>query len=255
MSDFLLNLKNLDLSFQTTNGQTQVLKDISLSIKEGESIGVLGESGSGKTSLGRALLGLVAKNATISGTLEYQKNSYALDRSEYHRLRGKNIAMVFQQPKTSLNPVMRIDKQIAEGARLHLKLKKDDAYAKARELLNIVGLEDLDPRSYPHQLSGGMLQRVAIAIALSADPALLIADEPTTALDPEHAASLMSLFAKLKEKLNLALLFISHDLRLMSDFDRIIVLQDAEIADVGNIDKLLEQPEIPLLKRWKKILD
>ncbi len=227
-------------------GGRRVVDDVSFDIVEGGRLGVIGESGSGKTMSALAIVGLVPDNATVTGSVRFDDREL-VGRSDrgYTRVRGEQIAMVFQDPRTALNPVMRVGRQISEPLRLHRGVGRRAAAVLAEELCARVGLPDPEraARAYPHQLSGGQRQRVGIAMALACRPALLIADEPTTALDVTVQADVMGLLRQLVVEDGTALLFISHDIALVSGVvDDVLVMRDGRIVERGPVADLTIAP-------------
>ena len=227
-------------------GGRRVVDGVSFEIVEGGRLGVIGESGSGKTMTALAIVGLAPDAATVSGSVRLDGTELLGRRDrEYAALRGSQLAMVFQDPRTALNPVMRIGRQISEPVRLHHGLDRRAAAAAAIELCARVGLPDADRvvRAYPHQLSGGQRQRVGVAMALACRPALLIADEPTTALDVTVQAEVMELLRRLVVEDGTALLFISHDLALVSGVvDDVLVMRDGHVVERGPVAGLITSP-------------
>jgi peptide/nickel transport system ATP-binding protein len=230
-------------------GDHTVVDDVSFTIDEGERLAMIGESGSGKTLTALALIGLTPESATVSGSVRFN-GSELIGRSErdIKELRGEQIAMVFQNPQTALNPLMRVGKQVAEPLRRHRGLSKRAAIDAAIELCARVGLPDPERtvRAYPHQLSGGQRQRVGIAIALACRPALLIADEPTTALDVTVQASVLVLLTELIAAEGTALLFITHDVALLPVVaDDVVVMRRGVIVESGTAASVIEKPQHP----------
>jgi peptide/nickel transport system ATP-binding protein len=227
-----------------------LLKDVSFSLNQGEILGILGESGSGKSLTSLAILGLLPTGLIVeSGSIYYKgKNLLSLSPKEWEDIRGKEISIILQDPLTSLNPVLTIGEQIIEVLEAHLGMDKRSAWDRAIELLSEVGIPepDLRMKSYPHQLSGGMRQRAMIAIALACDPTVLIADEPTTALDPTLQLQVLELLKELNQKRGLSIIFITHDLGVMRYIaDRIVVYYKGEVVEVGETEKVFSQPTHP----------
>ena len=234
-------------------GGRPVVDGVSFAVAEGGRLGVIGESGSGKTMSALAIVGLVPDSAAVGGSIRFAGEELVgrTDRG-YTPLRGEQIAMVFQDPRTALNPVMRVGRQISEPLRLHRGVGRREAAVIAEELCARVGLPDPEraARAYPHQLSGGQRQRVGIAMALACRPALLIADEPTTALDVTVQAEVMGLLRQLVVEDGTALLFISHDLALVSDVvDDVVVMRDGRIVERGRAADLTAAPEHPYTRQ------
>jgi peptide/nickel transport system ATP-binding protein len=235
--DRLLSVRDLKIEFAGTNSARPAVRDVSFALAPGETLGLVGESGSGKSVTSLAIMGLLPPQARVSGSIEYDGRSLdALSAEELRRLRGAEIAMIFQEPMTALNPVMRVGEQVAEAVRAHASLSHKEAWQRAIASLDEVGIRDPETRAkdYPHQLSGGMRQRVMIAIAIVNRPRLLIADEPTTALDVTIQAQILDLLKELRQKHGLAMLFISHDLAVVSQVsDRVAVMYAGEIVESG----------------------
>lgn len=251
MSD-VLNIHNLDLSFRGYTGVNKVLHGISLNIKAGERVALVGESGSGKSVTARIILGLLQelRTARVTGDLHFQgQDLNELSHAKWHALRGTEMSMIFQDPTSSLNPVFPIGTQFQEVLhRRAPKLSKQDAFARAAELLNSVSIHDHDRvlNAYPFQLSGGMNQRVMIAMALANDPKLLIADEPGTALDVTVQAQTLSLMHDLVEEHHTAVLFISHNLGVVREFaDRVYVIYKGRMVEQGPTQAIFEAPGHP----------
>jgi peptide/nickel transport system ATP-binding protein len=228
-------------------GGRNVVDAVSFDVPEGGRLGVIGESGSGKTMTALAIVGLLPDSATITGRISLEgQQLVGRDDRAYAALRGAQVAMVFQDPRTALNPVMRVGRQVSEPARLHRGLDRRAAAALAVELCTRVGLPDPEriTRAYPHQLSGGQRQRVGIAMALACQPALLIADEPTTALDVTVQAEVMALLRRLVTEEGTALLFISHDIALVSGVvDDVLVMRDGRVVERGPVAAITTRPE------------
>jgi peptide/nickel transport system ATP-binding protein len=249
----LLQLSNLTVSFHTDSGSITAVNDVSLKLGKGETVGIVGESGSGKSVTSLAVMQLLPlKGCTInSGEIFYQRRDGAsidllrLEESEMRDYRGKEIAMIFQEPMTSLNPVHRCGEQVAEAIMLHEKLTHRQAREKTLDLFKEVLLPRPDDiyRAYPHQLSGGQKQRVMIAMAISCKPSLLIADEPTTALDVTVQKTILALLKSLQQKHGMAIIFISHDLGVVAEIaDRVAIMYKGNIVEQGNITEVFEHP-------------
>ena len=249
----ILQIKNLDISFRTNAGVVHAIRGVNLDLQKGETVAIVGESGSGKSVTMKAAVGLLDSNATVnSGEILYtyedrdgaQKtvNLLSLTKKQLRtEFNGQRLAMVFQDPMTSLDPTMTIGKQIMETMILHKKMTKEAAKARALELLNLVGITDAEKRfrNYPHQLSGGMRQRVVIAIALSADPDILICDEPTTALDVTIQAKILELIKEIQQKMHLSVIYITHDLGVVAKVaDYVNVMYAGKIVEVGNVEEI-----------------
>ena len=245
--EYLVDIKNERLSFFTPAGEVKALNDVSIHLKEGEVLGIVGESGSGKSVTAYSLMGLTAHpGKLIGGTLQFNGHEIEdMSEKEMRKIRGKEISIIFQDPMTSLNPVYTIGNQITEVIRLHTDKDKKQAYDRAKELLELVGINEPEKRlkQYPHELSGGMRQRVMIAIALACEPKLLIADEPTTALDVTIQAQILELMMELKDKLGMAIIMITHDLGVVASMcDRIAVMYAGRIVEYGTTDDIFYRP-------------
>jgi len=245
----LLEVKDLDVGFETPEGRVHAVNHLDFSIKAGETLALVGESGSGKTQTVMAILGLLAENGHVSGqALLKGKDLLQMNTPELNQLRGSEIAMIFQDPMTSLNPYLRIDKQMIEVVVHHRGLKKAEAVAKAVEMLRAVHIPDPERiiRQYPHELSGGMRQKVMVAMGLLSEPALLIADEPTAALDVTVQVQVTHLMSALREKSNAAIILISHDLGIVAGLcDRILVMYAGEAVECGSVDQIYYDPKHP----------
>ena len=256
----LLQVKNLAVSFSTYRGKVKAVRDVSFSVDEGKTIGIVGESGCGKSVTSHAIMGLLPReNSKIEhGQITFNdRNITDLSEKEMNRLRGNEIAMIFQDPMTSLNPVLTIGTQIQESLFLHKKLTKQQARQRAIELLKLVGIPSAEMRldDYPHQFSGGMRQRVMIAMALSCEPNLLIADEPTTALDVTVQAQILDLLKQLQRKTNTAIVLISHDLGVIANLcDDIAVMYAGQIVEYGSAEDIFYNAHHPYTKGLLKSL-
>src|SRR5437667_8679481 len=240
----LLSVKDLRTYFETEDGTVKAVDGVSFEVKPGETLGIVGESGSGKSVANLSILRLIPAPAgkIVSGSIEFQgRDILKLSSREMRDLRGKDIAMIFQDPMTSLNPFMRVSKQLMEVTRLHLGYGKEEARRQAIELLDRTGIPDAEQRvdNYPHEFSGGMRQRVMIAMALSCNPRLLIADEPTTALDVTIQAQILELLNELKAKLGMAILLITHDMGVIAETaQRVIVMYGAQVVEEAPVGQL-----------------
>ncbi len=246
----LLEIKDLMTVFDTAQGRIKAVDSVSLSVDSGETLGIVGESGCGKTMLALSIMRLVPGiGKIIQGEILFSgKNLLTLSENEMREKRGSEISMIFQEPMTSLNPVFRIGEQIAEAIRLHKKLSAKDAMALAIRQLGEVGIPHPEKRArdYPHQLSGGMRQRVMIAMAMSCDPKLLLADEPTTALDVTIQAQILDLISDLKTKNQMAVILITHDLGVIAQTaQRIAVMYAGKIVETAPADKIFTNPVHP----------
>jgi peptide/nickel transport system ATP-binding protein len=244
----LLEVNSLHIAFATRNGETTAVRDISFAIAPGETLALVGESGSGKSVTALALLRLLPQNARITGDIRFDGNSVlAMPDADIRRLRGRGIAMVFQEPMTALNPVLTIGEQVAEAVRVHHpELSRREIRDRTIEALDAVALPRAAQRygDYPHQFSGGQRQRIVIAMAIVNRPQLLIADEPTTALDVTVQAQVLDLLASLRERFGLAMLFISHDLAVVARVaDRIAILRHGVLLESGPRDQIFLHPQ------------
>ena len=251
MSVALLQLKNLTTDFVTRAGVIRAVDSVSLHIDAGETLGVVGESGSGKSVTALSVMRLIRQppGRIVEGEIRYGGiDLLTLADVEMRKIRGKEIAMIFQEPMTSLNPVFTIGEQIAEVARLHEGLGRRDAWERAVEMLRVVRIPNPErlATEYPHQLSGGMRQRVMIAMALSCNPKLLIADEPTTALDVTIQAQILELLGELKEKFGMAIMLITHDMGVIAEtVQRVAVMYGAQVVEQAPVAELFRQPLHP----------
>jgi len=246
----LLEVKDLRTHFQTDDGIVKAVDGVSFSIEKGQTLGIVGESGSGKSVTCLTIMGLNAKRGTMSrGEAIWKgKNILGAKSSTLREIRGDEISMIFQDPMTSLNPVHSIGRQLVEAVQLHRDVTKRVARARAVELLNAVGIPKAETRidDYPHQFSGGMRQRVMIAMALINDPDLLIADEPTTALDVTTQAQILALMKRLQEDFGSAILIITHDLGVVAEVaDEVLVMYAANVVEQAEVHDLFNQPQHP----------
>jgi len=252
----LVELKNLTIGFPVSGGKRKLpaVRDLSFGIPAGEVLGLVGESGSGKSVTSLAIMRLLAPQAEVEGEILFQngaggqRNLLHMSDGEMRRLRGSAMTMIFQEPMTALNPVMRVGDQIAEAVRAHHAVSKQEAWARAVAAMDDVAIPDAARRArdYPHQLSGGMRQRVMIAMAIVNRPQLLIADEPTTALDVTIQAQILELLAELRSRFGLTMLFISHDLAVISQVaDRIAVMYAGSLVELGSKRDIFQAPAHP----------
>ena len=250
MSEYLVNIKNERLSFFTPAGEVKALNDVSLHLKEGEVLGIVGESGSGKSVTAYSLMGITAyPGRLIGGSLEFNGHEIEkMSEKELRKVRGNEISIIFQDPMTSLNPCYTVGFQIMEAIKVHQGGNKSTRRQRAIDLLNQVGIPDPASRLdvYPHQLSGGMSQRVMIAMAIACRPKLLIADEPTTALDVTIQAQIIELLLELQQKENMALVLITHDLALVAEAaHKIIVMYAGQVVETGDAHAIFHAPRHP----------
>ena len=250
MSETILSIENLRIHFETFAGEVQAIRGVNLKLEKGETLALVGESGSGKSVTAKSVMKLLSNNAVVKeGTITF-KGENILEKSErdMQSIRGKKIAMVFQDPMTSLDPTMKIGKQITEVIIKHEKASKEEADKRAEELLELVGIPNAKERmkQYPHQFSGGQRQRIVIAIALACNPDVLIADEPTTALDVTIQAQILELLKELQQQFQMAIIFITHDLGVVANVaDRVAVMYAGKVVEVGTADEVFYNPQHP----------
>lgn len=245
--EYLVDIQHERLSFFTPVGEVKALNDVSFYVKEGEVLGIVGESGSGKSVTSYSIMGLTAyPGKLVGGDIWFNGHHInEMSEKEMQKIRGNEVSMIFQDPMTSLNPVYTIGNQIREVIMLHTGKNKKEANARALELLKLVGINEPEKRlkQYPHELSGGMRQRIMIAIALACEPKLLIADEPTTALDVTIQAQILELMLELKKKIGMAIMIITHDLGVVAGIcDRIAVMYAGKIVECGTTDEIFYSP-------------
>lgn len=250
MHEALLEVRDLKVSFSDRRGEVRAVRGISFEVRRGEVLGIVGESGSGKSVTAQAIMGLLKQNGRIAGGDIRFRGESLPEKSEaaMRKLRGRDIAMIFQDPMTSLNPVLPIGRQISDIIRRHLKTSKAEAEARATGMLEMVGIAGAKERygSYPHEFSGGMRQRVMISMALSCHPELLIADEPTTALDVTIQAEILKLLLDLKEQMGTSVLLITHDLGVVANTcSRVIVMYSGLIMEEGRVGDIFHRPLHP----------
>ena len=245
----ILQVKNLHVDFHTYAGEVKAIRDVNFELKQGETLAIVGESGSGKSVTTRTLIGLSAANAKMTGDIDFKGTKlHELQEEDWVKIRGNEIAMIFQDPMTSLDPTMKIGKQIAEPMLLHEKISKQEAMDRALELMKNVGIPNAEEHinDYPHQWSGGMRQRAVIAIALAANPDILIADEPTTALDVTIQAQILNLMKQIQKERNSSIIFITHDLGVVAGMaDRVAVMYAGKIIEYGTVDEVFYNPQHP----------
>ena len=246
----ILSVKDLSVSFKTISGTVRAVRDVSFDLNKGETLAIVGESGSGKSVTTKAILGVLAKNGRIDGgsILYHGEELTKYTEKDFYKIRGRKISLVFQDPLSALNPIMKIGKQITEALILSKSIDKKNAKAKAIELMEAVGIPNAAERydAYPFQFSGGMRQRIVIAIALACNPEILICDEPTTALDVTIQAKILDLINDIKQKKNLSIIFITHDLGVVANMaDRICVMYAGRIVEVGTCEDIFYHPAHP----------
>ncbi len=246
----LLEVKNLKVEFPTRAGVVKAVNDVTFSVDKGETVAIVGESGSGKSVTSLSIMRLLqAPGHVAGGSITFDgQDLLALSDKDMEQVRGSKISMIFQEPMTSLNPVYRVGDQIVEAIQLHTDLNKKDAWGRAVEMLRVVGIPSPEDRvrDYPHQMSGGMRQRVMIAMALCCNPQLLIADEPTTALDVTIQAQILDLIYKLREEFRMGVMLITHDLGVVSEVaDRVVVMYCGQVVEQAEVTELFEKPLHP----------
>ncbi len=249
MSQNLLEIKGLDVHYITEDGTVKAVNKMNLELKKGETLGLVGETGAGKTTTALAIMRLVANppGKIVGGEIVYEgKDLLKNTEAEMRKVRGNKISMIFQDPMTSLNPVMTVGDQIAEVILLHQKVSKQESIKKAQEMLETVGIPGDRYKDYPHQFSGGMKQRVVIAIALACNPQLLIADEPTTALDVTIQAQVLSLMNKLKKEFDTSMIMITHDLGIVAEVcDKVAIMYAGSVVEYTDKESLYTNPMHP----------
>ena len=250
MSETILSIENLRIHFETFAGEVQAIRGVNLKLEKGETLALVGESGSGKSVTAKSIMKLLSNNAVVKeGTIIFKgENILEKNERDMQSIRGKKIAMIFQDPMTSLDPTMKIGKQITEVIIKHEKASKEEADKRAEELLELVGIPNAKGRmkQYPHQFSGGQRQRIVIAIALACNPDVLIADEPTTALDVTIQAQILELLKELQQQFQMAIIFITHDLGVVANVaDRVAVMYAGKVVEVGTADEVFYNPQHP----------
>lgn len=246
----LLRIEDLTIQFRTANGTFPAVRDVSFSLKQGETICIVGESGSGKSITSLSIMGLLPNNGEITeGSIVIDgQELVGKSEEELQRIRGNKISMIFQEPMTALNPVFTIGFQLQEPLRIHRGLSKRQAMEQSVELLKKVGIPNPEEKihQFPHQLSGGMRQRVMIAMALACEPSVLIADEPTTALDVTIQAQILDLIDELKEQMGMGVVFVTHDMGVVAEIaDRVMVMYAGEVVEYGDVKTIFENPQHP----------
>lgn len=245
----LLDIKNLSVTYKTEDGIVYAVNDLNMEIGHKETLGFVGETGAGKTTTAMTIMGLLPTppGKVTSGEILFDgRDMLTISDKERRSILGEEISMIFQDPMTSLNPSMRVGDQIVEMIRLHKKIGKKEAMVEAENLLEMVGIRRERARSYPHQFSGGMKQRVVIAIALACRPKLIIADEPTTALDVTIQAQVMNLIKELKEKFGTSMILITHDLGIVAEIcDKVAIMYAGQIVEYASVEKVYNNPSHP----------
>lgn len=251
MAETILSVDNLEVSFKSGKKAVNAVRGVSFDLKQGETLAIVGESGSGKSVTAKSIMKLLPKESTVikNGSVFYKgEDLLKYKQKDIEKIRGKDISMVFQDPMTSLNPTMKIGKQVIEGLRKHQGLGKKEAYERGIELLRMVGIPNPERRmnAFPHQFSGGMRQRAVIAIALSSNPKVLIADEPTTALDVTIQAQILDLMKDLQKKTGTSIVIITHDLGVVANIaDRVAVMYAGEIIETGTVEEIFYESRHP----------
>lgn len=245
----ILSIKDLVVHYETDDGIVEAVNGVDINVNKGKTLGLVGETGAGKTTMALSILRLVPNppGKIKSGNIELEgKDIFAYTEKEMEKIRGEKVSMIFQDPMTSLNPVMTVGDQIAEVIQIHENISSKEAMEKAKEMLSMVGIHPNRSVEYPHQFSGGMKQRVIIAIALACNPKLLIADEPTTALDVTIQAQVLDLMKKLKEKYNTAMIMITHDLGIVAEVcDEVAIMYAGKIVEKGTLEDIFNKTKHP----------
>ena len=244
-----LEVKDLVVHYTSEGKEIHAVNHVSLTVKKGKTLGLVGETGAGKTTIAKSILRILPEppaHVDHGEILLDGKDLLKLPNTEMQKIRGKRISMIFQDPMTALNPVMRVGEQIAEGIALHEKVSKKEAEEKAKEMLEMVGIPGSRCRDYPHQFSGGMKQRVVIAMALACSPDLLLADESTTALDVTIQAQVLDIIKELQQRLNTAMIMITHDLGIIAEVcDEVAVIYAGEVIESGSLEEIFDHPTHP----------
>lgn len=249
MSERVLDINDLVVQYHTDEGVVEAVNGITINLDRGRTLGLVGETGAGKTTTARSIMRLIQSppGKMTQGSIHLNgKDIMAASEKELEKIRGAQVSMIFQDPMTALNPVITVGDQIAEAILIHQKVSQDQANVKAKEMLEMVGIPGARLNEYPHQFSGGMKQRVIIAIALSCSPQLLIADEPTTALDVTIQAQVLELMKELKEKFNMAMIMITHDLGVVAEVcDDVAIMYAGRVVEQGNLDDIFRRTKHP----------
>lgn len=252
-NETILNVQDLRISFKAYGGMVRAVRGVSFDLKRGETVAIVGESGSGKSVSIKSIMGILPPNAVIEeGKIEYDGMDLTkVSEDDFHKIRGNRIGLIFQDPLSALNPIMKIGKQITEVLHLSKKISSEEAKHRALELMHAVGIPEAERRfnQYPFQFSGGMRQRIIIAIALACDPKIIIADEPTTALDVTIQAQVLELISNLKEEIDSGIIMITHDLGVVASIcDRIAIMYGGKIVEEGTTDEIFYEPKHPYTK-------
>ena len=251
-TEYVLEVEDLSVEFHTPSGVVHAVSHASFKLKEGETLGIVGESGSGKSVTANSIMRLLPDTARVTGKILFKgQDILKMKTKDFNKIRGKEISMIFQDPMTSLNPLYTVGNQLEEVLKLHMGLKGEAATKRAIELLDMVSIPQPETRvtQYPHEFSGGMRQRVMIAMALACDPTILIADEPTTALDVTIQAQILELMKDLQKKISTSIIMITHDLGIVSDLcDRVNVMYGSQIMESGTVDDLFYRTSHPYTK-------
>lgn len=248
----LLTVKDLAVEYMAEDGIVNAVNGVSFSLKKGETLGLVGETGAGKTTIAKSILQILPQQTSkvTSGSIIFEgKDLLKENERKMRKIRGSKISMIFQDPMTALNPVKRVGEQIAEGIRLHSEMSRPESIEKAKEMLEMVGIKAERFKDYPHQFSGGMKQRVVIAMALACRPELLLADEPTTALDVTIQAQVLEMIDELKTELDTSMILITHDLGIVAQVcDNVAVIYAGEIVELGSREDIFDNPSHPYTK-------
>ncbi|HLS10295.1 ABC transporter ATP-binding protein [Lentibacillus sp.] len=249
----LLKIENLETKFRTAEGKLPAVRNISFSVDKEETLCIVGESGSGKSITSLSIMGLLPSNGDITGGSIYldEENLIGKSEEEMEQLRGNTLSMIFQEPMTALNPVLTIGYQLREPLMIHKNMSKNEATKASIELLDKVGIPNPKEKlgQYPHELSGGMRQRIMIAMALACEPSLLVADEPTTALDVTIQAQILDLINELQSEIGMGVIFVTHDMGVVAEIaDRVMVMYAGEVVEISDVESIFENPQHPYTK-------